>query len=390
MKRLLFLIICVLVCLLVLFSCDLFNPDDDEEDKEYFPVFEVEAASNYELGFKIGERFHDEILEFMEREADLHELLSQIVSLDSTFYFYNMLDQAEDLFPEYIEELQGTADAIGVEFEELFIWNCFGDIIALYSGSQYFNGNHINGNLVGCSTVSYNYDGNQFLGHNEDCFVSLQDLMAVVKVKLSGTPEFINFYYPALLLGVAPSMTDTGLAVSNNFIQLVGGNTNGVPHFFLLRALLEANTIQEAVETCENTPTCDGFHVTIASDSDDIVYSIEKAFDTISVIEVDGLYAHTNHFIHDDMLNFSVTTDESTINRINILQDDIAAYQDQLQDVTCDVLHDCLCDVVAIPDTSGGATTGMTVGTSIINLETGEWELYFNDPNDNKSQTLKF
>lgn len=376
--------------LLFFISCDILDPDNDNKDEEYFPVFEVVSGNGYDLGFAIGERFSYEINQFMLREVDLHNTLCQIVSLDSVYFLQNMLDQATALFPNYVAEIQGTADAAGIDFTDLFILNSFGDIIALYYGSQYFDGNLINSQLVGCSTVTYNFNDIQYLAHNEDCFASLHDLMAVVKVELAGKPDFINFSYPGLLLGIAPSYLDNGLAISNNFIQLVGGDTNGVPHFFLLRYLLEANSIDEIVTMAENTITCDGFHVNVASDQDNTVYSIEKAFGTISVTEVNGLYAHTNHFIHDDMQAFPVSIDDSSICRLDILLDDISTYQNNLQEVNTDLLLDFLCDVAAIPDTTGGATTGMTVGSSIINLESGKWKLYFNDPNDDLYQILKF
>lgn len=121
-----------------------------------------------------------------------------------------------------------------------------------------------------------------------------------------------------------------------------------------------------------------------------IASSVEKADNTACVYEVEGLYAHTNHFIQDVMLSFPTANDESTFVRYDILQTDIAGYLDQLQNVTCDVLLDFVCDVTAVPDTTAGATTGMTVGTSIFNMETENWELYFNDPNDGLHQKLKF
>ena len=214
--------------------------------------------------------------------------------------------------------------------------------------------------------------------------------MAVVKVNLAGKPEFINFYYPGLICGVAPSMTSSGMAFSNNFVQSAAGNPDGVPHFFVFRSLLEAENVDEAISKLENVLTCNAFHMNIASGTENRVVSVEKSDNTSCVFEVEGLYAHTNHFIQESMLNFPMANDENSFTRYDILEADIAAYQDQLQNVDCDVLLDFVCDVAAVPDTTGGATSGMTVGTSIFNMETGKWELYFNDPNDGLYQKLKF
>jgi len=388
-KKLVFFIgIGLVVSIFFIVGCDLFKSSNDKE--EYFSVLEVEVDNYYDLGFAIGQRFAENIQQTLIRQADLSAMIANIVSIDSVYFYENLLAKAEEIFPDYVDEIRGTSDGSGVEFDVLMRLNLLGDIIALYYGSAESIGMDIPELLLGCSTVSYNFNGNQYLAHNEDGMASLHDLMAVVKVKLSGNPEFINFYYPGLLCGVAPSTNDEGLAFSGNYIQSAADVPGGVPHLFIFRALLEAESVDEAVSIIVNTLACNALHVNIASGIENRVVSVEKAENTAVVHEVEGLYAHTNHFIQDAMLGFPTADDETTVARYTTLMGLIGTYADHLADVDCDVLHDFLCEVAAEPDTTGGLTSGMTLGTSIFNLQTGNWELFFNNPEDNLSQNLHF
>jgi len=378
----------LIVSISLILGCNLFKSSSHKDD--YFPIFEVEADNYYDLGFAIGQRFAENINESLIRQAELSAIIANIVSYDSVYFFENLLAKAEELYPDFVEEIRGTSDGSGVEFDVLMRLNCFGDIIALYYGLVGETDLDIPESLLGCSTVSYNYNGNQYLAHNEDGMATLHDLMAVIKVSMPGKPDFINLYYPGLLCGVAPSLNDEGMAFSGNYIQSASGVPGGLPHLFIFAALLEAESVDDAISIITNTLACNDLHVNIASGVENRVVSVEKAENTAVVHEVEGLYAHTNHFIQDAMLGFPTDDDATTVARYTTLMGLIATYTDHLADVDCDVLYDFLCDVAAEPDTTGGITGGMTLGTSLFNMETGNWELFFNNPIDNISKNFHF
>ena len=384
----------VLICIILILStfliigCDLFKSSSN--DKDYFPIFEVEVNDYYDLGFAIGQRFEENIQEMLIRQAEIIATIGNIVAYDSVYFYENLLATAELLYPGFVDEIRGTSDGSGVEFDVLMRLNMFGDIIALYYGLLEHADLNLPDALLGCSTVSYNYDGTQYLAHNEDGFASLHELMSVIKVSMQGKPDFINLYYPGLVCGVGPSLNDEGLAFSGNYIQSAAGVPEGIPHLFIYRALLEAESVDDAIAIIVNTLACNDLHVNIASGVENRVVSVEKAETTAAVTEVEGLYAHTNHFIQDAMLGFPTDDDATTLARYTTLMGLIGTYEDHLADVDCDVLHGFLCEVAAEPDTLGGLTGGMTLGTSIFNMETGNWELFFNDPADNNSKNFHF
>lgn len=378
----------LIVSISLIMGCNLFKSSSHKDD--YFPIFEVEADNYYDLGFAIGQRFAENIQEAIIRQAELSAIIANIISVDSVYFYENLLAKAEELYPDLVDEIRGMSDGSGVEFETLVRINLFGDILALYYGLVGETDLDIPESLLGCSTVSYNYNGNQLLAHNEDGMATLHDLMSVIKVSMPDKPDFINLYYPGLLCGIAPSLNDEGLAFSGNYIQSASGVPSGVPHLFIFAALLEAETVDEAVSIITNTLACNDLHVNIASGIENRVVSVEKAENTAVVTEVEGLYAHTNHFIQDAMLGFPTDDDPTTHERYATLMGLIAPYTDHLADVDCDVLYDFLCDVAAEPDTTGGITGGMTLGTSLFNMETGNWELFFNNPVDKISKNFHF
>jgi len=388
-KRLIIFISILGILLFSIAGCKLFQCEPTDE-VEYFPVLGINAADNYDLGYKIGQGFSNQINIAIERQADLIATVQYIISFDSTYFYHNLVDAAEAAFPEYINELQGIADGAEVPFEILMTLNLFGDVIALYYGLPGVESIEVPESTLGCSTVSYSYDGTQYLAHNEDGMAELHDLMGVVRAKLPGKPEMINLYYPGLIPGVGPSMTEAGLAFSGNYIQSLQGNPAGVPHLFIFRSLLDALSVDESISMIEDVLTCNYLHINIASRIENRIVSVEKAENTTTIYEVDELYTHTNHFIQDEMLGFAIDYDATTLDRYTTLTNMINIYENDPGCVTCDILHGFLCEVAAEPDTTGGITGGMTLGSSIINLETGKWKLLFNNPIDNLSQILFF
>ena len=159
-KSLLFIFLVLSISTFLIIGCDLFNSNDENTEEEYFPVFEIEADSYYDLGFAIGQRFSEQIYESLDRQAEFIATIQYIISLDSVYFFENLVATAEANYPDYIQEIQGTADATEIPYETLMSLNLFGDIIALYYGAQEYGSIDIPASPLGCSTVSYNYNGN--------------------------------------------------------------------------------------------------------------------------------------------------------------------------------------------------------------------------------------
>ena len=96
-KKLVFICITLVVSTFLIIGCDLFKSSNHKDD--YFPIFEVEADSYYDLGFAIGQRFAENIHETLIRQADLAATIEYIVSFDSVYFYGNLLAKAEEIYP---------------------------------------------------------------------------------------------------------------------------------------------------------------------------------------------------------------------------------------------------------------------------------------------------
>jgi len=190
-------------------------------------------------------------------------------------------------FPQYVAELDGMAHGLGWSADDLFIWNCRGELI------------HRTGD--GCTTVAVATASHRAIAHNEDgdpyllgpghCFL--------VDAKPSGRPGFVSFCYPGSLPGHTFAVTRAGLAQTINNVRIVE-TVPGIPRMILARAVLDADSLDAALSLLRATPSASGFHHTLGCAGDSRIVSVEVTARRSSMIEVHGLYGHANHLVHPE------------------------------------------------------------------------------------------
>lgn len=193
--------------------------------------------------------------------------------------------------PDHVAELHGMADALGWPAQDLFLWNCRGELAHRVAD--------------GCTTLAAEFAGGGVIAHNEDGDPYLKDKCMLVDVRPTGKPGFISFYYPGSLPGHTFAANRAGLAQAINNIRIVE-TAPGVPRMILARAVLDTRSLAEAVALLRDTPRAGGFHHTIGDAGDARVLSIEATPSRCSVSRVGGapdiaagVSGHANHLIHD-------------------------------------------------------------------------------------------
>jgi len=386
MKVIKLLVLFALICLL-LNACD---EKSTESAQEYLPILNVETDNTYDLGFAIGARFAENIYNSIVINEELLTTIDQIIAIDSVYFYEQLLETAQVENAEQIAELQGMCDASGAEFRTIFTLNILGEIIALYYGTQDRDINVPDELPLGCSDALYKYENKVYLAHNEDSFSGMTDQMFIVKAKISDKPEIISFCYPGMVMGVGPTVNDAGIVISNNYIQGTAGDPAGVPAYMVNRQLIELSSMQEITDFVETKRLANCLNCNIADMNDNRIVSIEMASEDYSLHEVNGLYAHTNHFVHPDMLSHPSNLDVSTQERYQTLNELFSEYETHLQDVNLETMHTFLNAVAVDPDPNGGFTTGATVSCSIFDFENMVWRLYYGNPNNNLYQEIEF
>lgn len=200
-------------------------------------------------------------------------------------------------FPRVWDELEGLAIGLGLPFEDVFLWNCRGDLWAMSPD--------------GCTTVQLPGTDARRISHNEDGLPGFAGYCAIAECRVQGNAGFAAFVYPASLPGHTFAVTNSGLAVTVNNLrqrEVVAG----VPRMVLTRAILDAVDLDEAVSIVRDNPRAGGFHLTLGACSSPALLSVEFSAHDCSVVEVKAPSLHANHAIHPSMHGFSqIVTDSS-------------------------------------------------------------------------------
>jgi predicted choloylglycine hydrolase len=186
-------------------------------------------------------------------------------------------------FPRYFEELHGLAKGLELPFDEVFAWNCRGDIRAIAPD--------------GCTTVML--PGQRLtLAHNEDGDPGLRPGCAIVRIASAGGRAFFGFVYPGSLPGHTFALNDAGLAMAVNNIRSRQTGP-GMPRMVLCRAVLDCGTVREALDMLRSSQRAAAFHISLAQPGNRGIASVEFTHSACSVRQVDAPEVHANHLIHD-------------------------------------------------------------------------------------------
>ncbi|MBW1784205.1 MAG: hypothetical protein JRL30_26125 [Deltaproteobacteria bacterium] len=360
--------------------------DSDSGTTTYFSVLEV-SGSHYEIGHAVGTTFKERIQKSFESQGAMMSMIEAFIDTDRERFYTQYVEAVQALYPQYIEELQGMADGSGFDFEKFMITSMLPEYIFLMTLPAIDQPR-------GCSTVSYSYEGKVYLTHNEDGAYSLHDLMFIVKGHPTGKPSFIGFCHPGAVMCIGPSMNDAGIFYSGNYVTGTEFQEGGIPSSFIERSLMEAQTLDEAIQkaTISNRAYC--CHINLASRDASKVVSLEIAPSTYYLYEVDGLFVHTNHFFQPGMAAYSVPNENSE-SRLEVLVDLTDAYADRLGDVYGDLLAQFLSSHDHYPNSpcSHGKDDphiSQTLGSTLFDVNNGTWRISYNNPCERKYQMVGF
>jgi hypothetical protein len=183
-------------------------------------------------------------------------------------------------------ELQGLAEGLGLPFEDVFLWNCRGDLWAMAPD--------------GCTTVQIPGTTHRRIAHNEDGDPAFAGHCALAMCEVAGSPRFVSFVYPGSLPGHTFAVTNPGLAMAVNNLRETHV-APGVPRMVLTRALLDAPTLDAAVSLLRGQPRAGGFHLTLGHRGSAELLSVEFSSLACSVRQVTVPSLHANHAIHSSM-----------------------------------------------------------------------------------------
>lgn len=189
-------------------------------------------------------------------------------------------------FPAVWQELTGLALGLVLPFDDVFLWNCRGDLWALSPD--------------GCTTVQIPGDV-PIVAHNEDGDPGFRGHCAIVHVTPEEGRAFAAFIYPASIPGHTFAVTETGLVQAVNNIRSREAGI-GVPRMVLGRAVLDCATLDEAVYLLQSSDRAGAFHFTLAQRGDRRLVSLEFTHGRCSGLVLERAACHANHLVHAQMI----------------------------------------------------------------------------------------
>lgn len=261
---------------------------------EKFPFIEAEG-DNFQVGLAIGGQLKKQIGEYLaEQREQLGDRFEKVIA-ESTV----SLAQVTIKYHKYIEELEGIAAGAQVPFIELFL----------------ANNREISGlgppqptrcTIIGIPTV----DG-YLIGHNEDWLPNKEKYLFMLDVKINGV-RITGLSYCYELVGGSIAINNFGLiqAVNELLHYEGGGKPSGIPKNFIARAILDCRSLEQAESIIETIPRAGGFNHVLVQDKR--LWNFETSARKFSVQKIRDMgYAHTNHYITEELRGLDRGTQES-------------------------------------------------------------------------------
>lgn len=261
------------------------------------------SGSLFEIGLQLGafgrEAWHQKLT--------LTSLWQTVMTMQSSAQTHAMRAVVQTHYPQIWQELEGLAQGLEASIDQVFAWNCRGDLVRSTSD--------------GCTTVAgVNAAGERIIAHNEDGFPQLRDDCALVTITPESGLSFTSFAYPGSICGHTFAVNEKGIVNTVNNIRAVH-RPQGVPRQILARASLNASTLDEAIAILTGQPRAGAFHHTLGQMSDARLFSVEATGCGCSVMPLTTVTGHANHLVHAALADVEqVVTDSSASRQLRLAQ----------------------------------------------------------------------
>jgi isopenicillin-N N-acyltransferase-like protein len=265
---------------------------------------EVSASgSHYSIGTSIGKQCKDQALRMQKRFKEHMDSVPGMTVQKAIAQARMSLPLSKEFYPGHIQEMEGYADAVGLDFDEVYAALC-----------DYTAGGR------GCTDIAVNADWTKedvvYAAHNEDVEPYNFEDVSIVRIAPKDEPSFIGVCYGGLYPTVG--LNSAGISLTGN--ALVPNDTRmGIPKMIPVRKVLSAKGLYDALRWAVPEGRGHSFN-NIVSDSNGEIYSVEGSATTFDALYADeGYLVHTNHYLSPRMWGYELNlhTRWSSIIRYN-------------------------------------------------------------------------
>jgi isopenicillin-N N-acyltransferase-like protein len=253
-----------------------------------YPMIEVSGPPR-ELGRQIGEAARDEIRAFCAIALECVNKTVRISRTSAMEVAGACITLAEQYRPDMMAELRGTAEAARLAVEDLMLLQIRNQ---LQSESD---AGCTSLALAGTATAT---DGG-LVAQNWDNDPALDPFTIVVTRRPVGKPAFMTVTQAGLIAYIG--FNDAGLGVCLNTLPAPSRRL-GVPHYFTIRAIYEADSLDGAVAAVRGARRAIPANVLLSTPQGPS--DLEVTIDDVHVLHADcsGRLTHTNHCRHPELL----------------------------------------------------------------------------------------
>jgi len=253
------------------------------------PVIEA-RGSHREVGQQIGQGC----------QAQIHTMLAGLrKDLPSGKTWDDMLTESKkylafsrQVYPQYVDELEGLAEGAEVPFDEVFLSMCE----ELWEAAAWNRG---------CTDMAARgratLDGSTLVAHTNDLLPQAEENLVLLKIQTEEEPEFLGISSGGIAISAgfnAAGISLTGNQLDNNDIR------PGVPRLLSVRAILASRFLSEAMDHCLLPQRASSYN-NILADANGEVYCMEgSATDCEPIYIENDIMAHANHYTSPPMRHF--------------------------------------------------------------------------------------
>ena len=252
------------------------------------------VGDDIERGRQLGKQARKRINRSVEIYRDLFEHYAKWDWRQVVEYASRYRPVLETYCPHLLQEMYGISEGANLSLDDILALNVRTEIMFATAGRT---------SQRECTAFvaipDATRDGNTLIGQNWDWKPETSDTMIIMEVERETLPNFVTVVEAGLLAKAGFNSAGIGL-VTNGLITDLDRGDLGVPYHAMLRLILEARTISEAVEIIVRLPRASSANYLIAHKDGEAV-DLEVAPGSRPLVywsfPRNGFLAHTNHFL---------------------------------------------------------------------------------------------
>lgn len=207
------------------------------------------------------------------------------------------VDAIGDFAHDSLEEMQGIAEGAHVPLDAILVLNCRSELMF---AAAHRRGETPPGECTAFAATPFaTRDGHTLLGQNWDWVPFARDVCVLLDVRRHDGPSFATIVEAGMLAKVGMNAAGVGLC-TNTLVSERDENRPGVPYHVMLRALLDAESVDDGGRILGSVQRALSANYLIADRSGHAINFETIAGGSAEVYQThpqNGLIAHSNHFL---------------------------------------------------------------------------------------------